>query len=88
MNRVCVGKRRIYFFDVCCIKGDDFYFIFIESIKCFNDDGYEWYKIFLYKEDFNCFIVGLEDVINYVKIEFIFDYDYDEFICCYEEYEV
>eukprot|EP00903_Cladosiphon_okamuranus_P000764 g762.t1 len=58
-----------------------------ESTKRFNDDGYERHKIFLYKEDFNRFIAGLEDAINYVKTELIPDYDYDEFTRRHEEYE-
>lgn len=84
---MCVGKWRIYFFDVWWMKGDDFYIIFIESIKKFNGDGYEWYKIFLYKEDFNWFLSYFEKIIDYVKENLMLEYDYDEFICWYEEYE-
>ncbi len=86
-NRVRAGKRRTYFFDVRRTKGDDFYLTLTESTKRFNDDGYERHKIFLYKEDFNRFIAGLEDAINYVKTELIPDYDYDEFTRRHEEYE-
>lgn len=49
--------------------------------------GYERHKIFLYKEDFNRFIAGLEEAINYVKTELMPDYDYDEFDRRQEEYE-
>lgn len=63
------------------MKGDDYYLILIESIWKFNGDGYECYKIFLYKEDFNCFVVSLEEVVDYVKMELMLDYDYDEYIC-------
>lgn len=86
-NRVRAGKRRTYFFDVRRTKGDDYYLTLTESTKRFNDDGYERHKIFLYKEDFNRFIAGLEDAINYVKTELIPDYDYDEFTRRHEEYE-
>ena len=86
-NRVRAGKRRTYFFDVRRTKGDDYYLTLTESTKRFNDDGYERHKIFLYKEDFNRFIAGLEDAINHVKNELIPDYDYDEFTRRHEEYE-
>ena len=78
-NKVRAGKRRTYFFDVRQTKGDDYYLTLTESTKRFNDDGYERHKIFLYKEDFNRFLVGLEDAVNYVKTELMPDYDYDEY---------
>lgn len=86
-NKVRAGKRRTYFFDVRRTKGDDFYLTLTESTKRFNDDGYERHKLFLYKEDFNRFIAGLEDAINYVKTELMPDYDYDEFTRRHEEFE-
>lgn len=86
-NKVRAGKRRTYFFDVRRTKGDDFYLTLTESTKRFNDDGYERHKLFLYKEDFNRFLAGLEDAINYVKTELMPDYDYDEFTRRHEEYE-
>lgn len=86
-NKVRAGKRRTYFFDVRRTKGDDFYLTLTESTKRYNNDGYERHKIFLYKEDFNRFIAGLEDTINYVKTELMPDYDYDEFTRRHEEYE-
>lgn len=86
-NKVRAGKRRTYFFDVRRTKGDDFYLTLTESTKRFNNDGYERHKIFLYKEDFNRFIAGLEDAINYVKTELMPDYDYDEFTRRHEEFE-
>ncbi|WP_367390413.1 DUF3276 family protein [Lewinella sp. LCG006] len=86
-NKVRAGKRRTYFFDVRRTKGDDFYLTLTESTKRFDNDGYERHKIFLYKEDFNRFIAGLEDAINYVKTELMPDYDYDEFTRRHEEFE-
>jgi hypothetical protein len=86
-NKVRAGKRRTYFFDVRRTKGDDFYLTLTESTKRFNNDGYERHKIFLYKEDFNRFIAGLEDAINYVKTELMPEYDYDEFTRRHEEFE-
>lgn len=86
-NKVRAGKRRTYFFDVRRTKGDDFYLTLTESTKRFDNDGYERHKIFLYKEDFNRFIAGLEDAINYVKTELMPDYDYDEFTRRHEEFD-
>jgi hypothetical protein len=86
-TKVRAGKRRTYFFDVRRTKGDDFYLTLTESTKRFNDDGYERHKLFLYKEDFNRFIAGLEEAIDYVKNELMPDYDYDEFTRRNAEYE-
>ena len=47
-------------------KGNDLYITLTESKKTFNDDGrdnYQKHKIFLYKEDFEKFREGLEDVL-------------------------
>ncbi len=86
-NKVRAGKRRTYFFDVRRTKGNDYYLTLTESTKKFNGDGYERHKIFLYKEDFNRFLAGLEDVINHVKSELMPEYDYDEYTRRHEEYE-
>ena len=86
-NKVRAGKRRTYFFDVRKTKGEDFYITLTESTKRFNGDGYERHKIFLYKEDFNRFVEGLEETINYVKTELMPDYDYDEFTRRNQEWE-
>ena len=86
-KKVRAGKRRTYFFDVRRTKGDDFYLTLTESTKRFNGDGYERHKIFLYKEDFNRFINGLQDAIDHVKENLMPDFDYDEFDRRQEEYE-
>jgi hypothetical protein len=86
-TRIRAGKRRTYFFDVRRTKGNDFYLTLTESTKRFEGDGYERHKIFLYKEDFNRFIAGLEETIDFIKNELMPDYDYDEFTRRHEEYE-
>ncbi len=86
-KKVRAGKRRTYFFDVRKTKGEDYYLTLTESTKRFNGDGYERHKIFLYKEDFNRFVQGLEDAVNYVKTELMPDYDYDEYTRRHEEWE-
>ncbi len=86
-KKIRAGKRRTYFFDIRRTKGDDYYLTLTESTKKFNGDGYERHKIFLYKEDFNRFLDGLEEVINHVKEELMPDYDYDEYTRRHQEYE-
>ncbi len=86
-KKVRAGKRRTYFFDVRQTKGEDYYLTLTESTKKFNSDSYERHKIFLYKEDFNRFLDGLTEAINYVKTELMPDYDYDEFTRRHEEWE-
>ncbi|MEO1518959.1 MAG: DUF3276 family protein [Bacteroidota bacterium] len=86
-KKVRAGKRRTYFFDVRRTKGDDYYLTLTESTKRFNGEGYERHKIFLYKEDFNRFISGLEEAVNHIKTELMPDYDYDEYTRRNEEWE-
>ncbi len=86
-SKVRAGKRRTYFFDVRKTKGEDFYITLTESTKKFNGTGYERHKLFLYKEDFNRFLGGLEEVINHVKTELMPEYDYDEYTRRQEEWE-
>lgn len=86
-NKVRAGKRRTYFFDVRKTKGEDYYLTLTESTKRFNGDGYERHKIFLYKEDFNRFMSGLEDALNHIKTELMPDYDYEEYTRKHKEWE-
>jgi hypothetical protein len=66
---VRAGKRT-YFFDVKATQRNDYYLTITESKKRFEDDGqfhFEKHKLFLYKEDFEKFIEGLEEVVKYIK---------------------
>ena len=66
---VRAGKRT-YFFDVKSTRKNDYYLTITESKKKFEDDGshsYEKHKLFLYKEDFEKFTEGLEEVFSYIK---------------------
>jgi hypothetical protein len=47
--------------------------------KRFDQDGYERHKIFVYKEDFNKFVDGLNKVVNYVKQDLMPNFDFDAF---------
>jgi hypothetical protein len=78
-KRIRAGKRRTYFFDVRETRGNDYYLTLTESRKRFDSDGYDRHKIFLYKEDFNKFIKGLTEAVDYVKTELMPDFDFDAF---------
>ncbi len=78
-KRIRAGKRRTYFFDVRETRGNDYYLTITESRKRFDTDGYDRHKIFLYKEDFNKFIKGLGEAVDYVKTELMPDFDFDTF---------
>ena len=65
---VRAGKRT-YFFDVKSTRRDEFYLTITESKKRFEQDGsfhFEKHKIFLYKEDFEKFSEGLQEVITFI----------------------
>ena len=69
-SKVVRAGKRTYFFDIKATKGNDLYLTLTESKKTYNEDGessYQKHKIFLYKEDFEKFKDGLDDVLN--KIE-------------------
>jgi Protein of unknown function (DUF3276) len=78
-KRIKAGKRRTYFFDVRETRGSDYYLTITESRKRFDSDGYDRHKIFLYKEDFNKFVKGLSEAVDYVKTDLMPDFDFDAF---------
>jgi len=78
-KRIKAGKRRTYFFDVRATRGNDYFITITESKKRFDDNGYDRHKMFLYKEDFNKFLAGLTDTINYVKTDLMPNFDFDAF---------
>ena len=86
-NKVRAGKRRTYFFDVKQTRGEDYYITLTESTRKFNGSGYTRHKIFLYKEDFNRFLEGLQDAVNHVKTDLMPEYDYEQFDRRQEEWE-
>ena len=66
---VRAGKRT-YFFDVKATKGNDYSLTISESKRRIERDGryvYDKHKIFLYKEDFDKFADGLQEVVNYIR---------------------
>lgn len=74
-SRAIKAGKRIYYLDVKKSKNDDLFVAITESKKKvtgYDEDAqvtYEKHKIFLYKEDFEKFTDGLEDVINFIKRE-------------------
>ncbi len=63
---VRAGKRT-YFFDVKSTRGRDLYLTITESKKHTHEDGtahYDKHKIFLYKEDFEKFLDGLNEAFD------------------------
>ena len=74
-SKAIKAGKRIYYLDVKKSRNEDLYLAITESKKKivgFDEDAqvtYEKHKIFLYKEDFNKFIEGLEDVVGFIKRE-------------------
>lgn len=74
-SRAIKAGKRIYYLDVKKSKNDDLFVAITESKKKvtgYDEDAqviYEKHKIFLYKEDFEKFTEGLEDVINFIRQE-------------------
>lgn len=68
-RRVPAGKRT-YFFDVKATRGNELYMTVTESKKRFRDDGtyfYDKHKIFLYQEDFEKFLQGINEAMDYIS---------------------
>ncbi len=65
--------KRIYYLDVKKSRNEDLFLAITESKKKVtgqDDDiqvSYEKHKIFLYKEDFDRFAEGLDEVIKFIK---------------------
>ena len=65
--------KRIYYLDVKKNRKDEMFLAITESKKVVTGEGedlqvsFEKHKIFLYKEDFDKFMDGMNDVISYIK---------------------
>lgn len=70
-SRVIRAGKRTYFFDVKATRSGEQYLTITESKRRFNNDQgkfyYEKHKLFLYKEDFEKFGRGLEEVIEFIE---------------------
>lgn len=58
--------KRTYFIDVKATREDDYFIIINESRKR-TDGSFARQHLYLYKEDFEKFIDGLEEIIDYIK---------------------
>ena len=74
-SKAIKAGKRIYYLDVKKSRNDDLYLAITESKKKvtgYEDEmqvTYEKHKIFLYKEDFEKFAEGLDDVIGFITQE-------------------
>jgi hypothetical protein len=69
-SRAVRAGKRTYFFDVKATRRNDYFLTITESKKRFQKDGrffFEKHKIFLYKEDFEKFADGFQEVIEFIK---------------------
>jgi hypothetical protein len=70
-SRAVRAGKRTYFFDVKLTRGEDKYITITESKRRFNNEQgrffYEKHKIFLYKEDFEKFLQGLEESVRFIE---------------------
>ena len=69
-SEIVRAGKRTYFFDVKSTRNDEYYLTITESKKRFGDNGkfhFEKHKLFLYKEDFDKFADGLQEVVNFIR---------------------
>lgn len=68
-SKAIKAGKRTYFFDIKSTKGKDLYLTITESKKVEENgrESFQKHKIFLYKEDFEKFKEGFDDVL--AKIE-------------------
>ncbi|MDD3739571.1 MAG: DUF3276 family protein [Lentimicrobiaceae bacterium] len=70
-SRIVKAGKRTYFFDVKSTRNGQLYITITESVKRFDEEQgkytYRKHKLFLYKEDFEKFSHGLEDVLSFIE---------------------
>ncbi len=69
-SKVVRAGKRTYFFDVKSTRQDELYLTITESKRKFETDGqpvFEKHKIFLYREDFEKFMEGMRDMLNFIE---------------------
>jgi hypothetical protein len=68
-SRAIRAGKRTYFFDVKTTAENEAYLTITESKRRLNEQGkffYEKHKLFLYREDFEKFLNGLNDSIEFI----------------------
>ena len=74
-SKAIKAGKRIYYLDVRKNRKEEMFLAITESKKIISGEGdspqvsFEKHKIFLYKEDFEKFMHGLQDVMHYVEQE-------------------
>ena len=72
-SKAVKAGKRTYFMDVKETKAGDLYLTITESKRMFDENlnkfTYDKHKIFLYKEDFENFVTGLQQTIRLSKPE-------------------
>lgn len=70
-SKAIKAGKRIYYLDVKKNLKEELFLAITESKKIQSKDGlqvsFEKHKIFLYKEDFDKFMNGMEEIIGYIK---------------------
>ena len=75
-SRTIKAGKRIYYVDVKRNKKDELYLAITESKKIVSGNdfanltvNFEKHKIFLYKEDFEKFLTGINEAVEYIEKE-------------------
>lgn len=74
-SKAIKAGKRIYYLDVKKNRKDEMFLAITESKKIVSGEGeasqisFEKHKIFLYKEDFEKFMNGLQETIQYIEQE-------------------
>ena len=71
-SKAARAGKRTYFFDVKETQAGDYYLVITESRRRFNEDGsanYTRNHIYLYKEDFDKFMGGMSEMIDFIKTQ-------------------
>lgn len=72
-SKAIKAGKRIYYLDVRKNRRDELFLTITESRRISSGEGtdlspqFEKHKLFLYKEDFDCFMEGMSEVVDYVK---------------------
>lgn len=66
-SKAIKAGKRTYFFDVKSTRGQDFYVTITESKRNGDSESYQKHKLFLYKEDFDKFLEGLQETLKVAK---------------------
>lgn len=80
------GKRRTYFIDIKKTRNEDYFISLTENARLPNGE-FEKHVIYLYKEDFNRFLDGLDEMIHHIQTVLMPDVDFEKFDRRQEEWE-